>query len=98
MRNLLYVVLAGGMVAVLSGCCAHRGCGPCGGCGLFGGICKPSCESSDVCSSSGPLQDALARRHAVVDAGPPSAAITYPYYTTRGPRDFLASNPRSIGP
>jgi len=31
-------------------------------------------------------------------AGPASAAITYPYYTTRGPRDFLAKNPRGIGP
>lgn len=30
--------------------------------------------------------------------GPPSAAITYPYYTNRGPRDFLAENPPSIGP
>lgn len=24
--------------------------------------------------------------------------VTYPYYTTRGPRDFLAKNPRGIGP
>jgi hypothetical protein len=31
-------------------------------------------------------------------AGPPTGAVTYPYYTTRGPRDFLARNPRSIGP
>jgi hypothetical protein len=31
-------------------------------------------------------------------AGPPSAGVTYPYYTNRGPRDFLAKNPRSIGP
>jgi hypothetical protein len=30
--------------------------------------------------------------------GPPAGQITYPYYTTRGPRDFLASNPRSVGP
>ena len=30
--------------------------------------------------------------------GPPSAGVTYPYYTTRGPRDFLAASPRSIGP
>ncbi len=30
--------------------------------------------------------------------GPPTGAITYPYYTTRGPRDFLADNPPSIGP
>jgi len=30
--------------------------------------------------------------------GPPTGAVAYPYYTTRGPRDFLASNPPSIGP
>jgi hypothetical protein len=32
------------------------------------------------------------------NAGPPSETITYPYYTVRGPRDFLANNPPSIGP
>ncbi len=31
-------------------------------------------------------------------AGPPSPTVTYPYYTTRGPRDFLLANPPSIGP
>jgi hypothetical protein len=31
-------------------------------------------------------------------AGPPTGATTYPYYTTRGPRDYLARNPQSIGP
>lgn len=31
-------------------------------------------------------------------AGPPSGGVTYPYYTNRAPRDFLARNPRSIGP
>jgi hypothetical protein len=30
--------------------------------------------------------------------GPPVGQVTYPYYTLRGPRDFLARNPRSIGP
>jgi hypothetical protein len=30
-------------------------------------------------------------------AGPPSAQVGYPYYTTRGPRDFFADNPPSIG-
>jgi hypothetical protein len=30
--------------------------------------------------------------------GPPAGTITYPYYTVRGPRDFLAKNPPSIGP
>jgi hypothetical protein len=30
-------------------------------------------------------------------AGPPTAANAYPYYTTRGPRDFLLSNPAPLG-
>ena len=30
--------------------------------------------------------------------GPPVGQVTYPYYTNRGPRDFLAENPRGIGP
>lgn len=31
-------------------------------------------------------------------SGPATGAMTYPYYTVRGPRDFLASDPRPIGP
>jgi len=30
--------------------------------------------------------------------GPPTGQVTYPYYTIRGPRDFLMDNPPSIGP
>ena len=30
-------------------------------------------------------------------SGAPTAQVAYPYYTVRGPRDFLASNPPSIG-
>jgi hypothetical protein len=30
--------------------------------------------------------------------GPASASYAYPYYTTRGPRDFLQNNPMGIGP
>ncbi len=32
-----------------------------------------------------------------VQGGPPAAQVAYPYYTTRGPRDFLNPNPPSIG-
>ena len=28
----------------------------------------------------------------------PTSTVNYPYYTLRGPRDFLAKNPPSIGP
>jgi hypothetical protein len=30
--------------------------------------------------------------------GPPTAQVAYPYYTIRGPRDFLINNPPTIGP
>ncbi len=30
-------------------------------------------------------------------AGPQTGAYAYPYYTVRGPRDFLNGNPPSIG-
>jgi hypothetical protein len=29
--------------------------------------------------------------------GPQGATVAYPYYTVRGPRDFLADNPPTIG-
>ena len=29
--------------------------------------------------------------------GPATAQVAYPYYTTRGPRDFFTNNPPSIG-
>ena len=32
------------------------------------------------------------------DSGPAVPSVTYPYYTNRGPRDYLAKNPRGIGP
>ncbi len=31
-------------------------------------------------------------------AGGPAPQYAYPYYTLRGPRDFLVDNPPSIGP
>jgi hypothetical protein len=36
-------------------------------------------------------------REYVGPQGPPTGAVAYPYYTTRGPRDFLVDNPPSIG-
>jgi len=32
-----------------------------------------------------------------INPGQPSAQVAYPYYTHRGPRDFLLDNPPSIG-
>lgn len=48
------------------------------------------CPPGRPCDMGGPQQP----------SGPPSGAITYPYYTLKGPRDFLSSsnNTRPVGP
>lgn len=75
-----------------SGCgetCCDEGCGEtCGE--MYGEVpCEPArCGLFDgLCSG---------RRNA--GPGPVAGAVAYPYYTNRGPRDFLAKNPPSIGP
>jgi len=47
------------------------------------------------------LLEALHMRHdqpAPQMGGPPMGTVAYPYYTVRGPRDFLKDEPTSIGP
>lgn len=77
------------------GACANGGCSN-GGC-ANGGCADGNC-------GDGYAQNGI---HAVPRgvggtnlgaAGPPTGAVAYPYYTVRGPRDFLDPNPPSIGP
>ena len=58
----------------------------CGGPGVGCGVCT-------VCGC-GPSGD----QNYNFNPGPPVAQTAYPYYTLRGPRDFLLNNPPSIGP
>jgi hypothetical protein len=60
--------------------------GPCGHCGN----CTPM---PNCCDGHRAVADQLGG-----PAGPPCGQVTYPYYTTRGPRDFLLNNPPRIGP
>jgi hypothetical protein len=65
-----------------------HGCGP-GGCGPGGfgpGGCNP--YGANGCGD----------QNYNFNSGPPVGQVAYPYYTTRGPRDFLMCNPPSIGP
>ncbi|MGA2032701.1 MAG: hypothetical protein ABSG68_10615 [Thermoguttaceae bacterium] len=92
MKHILFGFAAVSLLAVLAGCC-------CDGCHNSGNnvVAGPG-------ERSGPgsvVPGAVAAHGPAVDsgpAGPPVGAQTYPYYTTRGPRDFLARNPESIGP
>jgi hypothetical protein len=47
--------------------------------------------------AAGYKKPAIGREY-VGPEGPPTAQVAYPYYTVRGPRDFLIDNPPSIGP
>ncbi|CAN0370630.1 unnamed protein product, partial [Ectocarpus sp. 4 AP-2014] len=71
------------------------GCGACGGAGcnncLQGGLSK--LLDCNGCNSGG-----CGDGNYNFNQGPPVGQVAYPYYTTRGPRDFLMCNPPSIGP
>ena len=88
------------------------GCGPGGG-GCVGGNCvTPESLTADGYGVrgglTGPLAGLVGQHHRGPQShmggmpgpadGPPVAQVTYPYYTTRGPRDFFVDNPPSIGP
>jgi len=66
-------------------CCGNNGCGPCQR--MVGQI------ASGFCPHSGGYPAAYN-----FNPGPPAGQTAYPYYTTRGPRDFLQNNPPTIGP
>jgi hypothetical protein len=80
-----------------TGCVTGRGhighkaaCHACGGAG---------CQSCGILGGGG-LAGHLAAHHCDpgIAAGPPSAQVVYPYYTVRGPRDFLLDDPPPLGP
>jgi len=86
------------------GACPDGGCptGACQGCeggvcktphaGRYGGLAKHHLSAAEKAALAGTDYGAIG------PAGPPTGAVAYPYYTTRGPRDFLAKRPPSIGP
>lgn len=75
--------------------CPDGNCGRCAHCrhlGRYGGLARHHLSAAE--------KEALMQSGYEVGgpAGPPSGAVAYPYYTTRGPRDFLSKCPPSIGP
>jgi hypothetical protein len=75
-------LLAALVLAGLSGCAEDQAC-------RQAAMAQQGCAMGGRGCGNGPVQ---------ANAGPPTAEVTYPYYTLHGPRDFLDSNPRSLGP
>jgi hypothetical protein len=107
MRRALLATFGAAMLMISSGCglgdrmfCFHK---PYGGCGN-GGCADGGCANGGCGDHGG----GIAGVHQTIPRGvggenvgpqgPPTGAVAYPYYTSRGPRDFLDPNPPSIGP
>jgi len=69
------------------------GCSACGGLGC--GLCQRL--AGRIASGFGPHAGGYPEAYNS-NPSPPGGQVAYPYYTVRGPRDFLRNNPPSIGP
>jgi hypothetical protein len=110
MKSILLGLFAAILFVGISGC-AHRqsqgcrvGCnGACSECGMLGAGAYGMTAYGEACDPGRFRRrpgDARVQnpRAFVGPTGPPTAAVTYPYYTVRGPRDFLLNDPLTIGP
>lgn len=90
------------------GCNSHRagwghggyGCHGCGSCGFWGGqpIGCHGCGHHSPFGLFGPKCHLIGPGGPYMGpSGPPAPTYGYPYYTIRGPRDFLMDNPPTIG-
>ena len=107
MKRTLFSLLTVVVLAGLTGCITQYGRRPWS---RMGGSCAQAPENGQACDDPGDncndpkgcghCARCCRRAQCVEEAnpGPPAPTVTYPYYTTRGPRDFLANNPPSIGP
>jgi hypothetical protein len=85
-------------VAGCFGACNCNGCASGGPCQCMAekvanGFCGACPVAHGMCPHAGGYPE-----QPMFQPGPPTGQVAYPYYTTRGPRDFLLSNPPSIGP
>ncbi len=92
-RNIaVWMFLAIGSVASLGCHNTCRNCGP----------CQHGCRPGPIGWQRGGTDYQTSLNHAAYaqqqpGSGVQGAQVGYPYYTTRGPRDFLLNNPPTIG-
>lgn len=101
MKRTYLAFVAAGLLACLTGGCAsdcerHQGCQQ----------CQQAGDQNDQQQGDQACQDGNGRgglgcrgQGQAFQPGPPSGAVAYPYYTTRGPRDYFDQGPNGgIGP
>jgi hypothetical protein len=94
MRRTLLALAMSAILALFAGC-ASNCCNQGTGCHLAPGACynqpgygRLHCDAQG--DQGGPQGGA--------QQGGPAGVVSWPYYTVRGPRDFLETHPQSIGP
>ncbi len=109
MKSLLSLLVVCALSTIMVGCAGNRGGCATGRCGHgFGGRLAAGGHGGHAGHGVGGMSGTAGRvagahghdpnpRQFNGDSGPPTGAVAYPYYTTRGPRDFLSANPPSIG-
>src|SRR5688572_8888418 len=104
MRTAMLALLLLAAVVPSVGCVGARGaCGACqncnhgSGCVRNGFFARHFGGGRGAGGAGGPLSEHYVDPMAEGAGAPPTAQVAYPYYTTRGPRDFLTNNPPSIG-
>lgn len=83
-----------------NGCASACGNGGCHDCGGLVGLLKGKASGVHACRACRGHGCGLCRGGVpnVTQPGPPAGQVAYPYYTTRGPRDFFLDDPRPLGP
>ena len=93
----------GGRGCGIHGCAARKAAGGgCGhrGCGAKGKLCASCIKAAHAAGLAHPYGGGIPHTNPAAGQQPQSGIApqyAYPYYTTRGPRDFLRDNPPSIG-
>ena len=101
MKRAIFLVMVAVVVGGLTGCCTQHGRRP-GAC--TGGSCAQAPDNCRSCNDGGDncrrvgCRECGGRGCGHCRGGGEAIQTAYPYYTIRGPRDFLAKNPQSIGP
>ena len=88
MRRLVYGLAFLGLISAFTGC--QSACHDCRG--GRGGLLHHGGRGAGAAAGGHHY------RPETEPAGGPVGQTAYPYYTLRGPRDFLVDNPPSIGP
>jgi hypothetical protein len=98
MKRLLLLTVLALLLPMQVGCLRHQARPSHTGCSCYGGGLVGHAIGSNAAHAMHETQGWRHHQPQMGPAGPPVGTVAYPYYTLRGPRDFLASNPPSIGP